>query len=229
MHVLDVRLNPSIDRETLQKIMEQVMINSSGNSSEYEWMELIQRPVSVLQQQQQQQQALSMNMMVGRGGASGTVEAVGIINPMTTSGTSAAAAGAAASRRPVQIGGKRLKKRRTTNASFSIKHSATSSIRIKRSKSTGSVTLNKSGLAAAANNGSGAYSGVGAGGSSGHHVGVRRGHGSNAATQWKAICSRLRASRNNRNSPADPDFIDEDDFVSKNLIIFKNFFVNIRK
>lgn len=42
MHVLDVRLNPNIDRDTLQKIMEQVMINSSGNSSEYEWMELVQ-------------------------------------------------------------------------------------------------------------------------------------------------------------------------------------------
>ncbi len=40
MHVLDVRLNVNIDRDTLQKIMEQVMINSSGNSTEYEWMDL---------------------------------------------------------------------------------------------------------------------------------------------------------------------------------------------
>jgi hypothetical protein len=40
MHVLDVRLNVEIERDTLQKIMEQVMINSSGNSTEYEWMEL---------------------------------------------------------------------------------------------------------------------------------------------------------------------------------------------
>ena len=34
MHVLDVRLNPKIDRDTLQKIMEQVMINSSGKETE---------------------------------------------------------------------------------------------------------------------------------------------------------------------------------------------------
>jgi centrosomal protein CEP78 len=42
MHVLDVRLNVDIDRDTLQKIMEQVMINSSGNNTEYEWMDLNQ-------------------------------------------------------------------------------------------------------------------------------------------------------------------------------------------
>ncbi len=41
MHVLDVRLNVEIDRDTLQKIMEQVMINSSGHST-YEWMDLTQ-------------------------------------------------------------------------------------------------------------------------------------------------------------------------------------------
>ena len=40
MHVLDVRLNVDIDRDTLQKIMEQVMINSSGHSTDYEWMDL---------------------------------------------------------------------------------------------------------------------------------------------------------------------------------------------
>ncbi|CAF0863953.1 unnamed protein product [Brachionus calyciflorus] len=43
MHVLDVRLNVDIDRDTLQKIMEQVMINSSGNNTEYEWMPLTQQ------------------------------------------------------------------------------------------------------------------------------------------------------------------------------------------
>lgn len=42
MHVLDVRLNVDIDRDTLQKIMEQVMINSSGHSTDYEWMDLTQ-------------------------------------------------------------------------------------------------------------------------------------------------------------------------------------------
>ena len=42
MHVLDVRLNIDIDRDTLQKIMEQVMINSSGHSTDYEWMDLTQ-------------------------------------------------------------------------------------------------------------------------------------------------------------------------------------------
>ena len=42
MHVLDVRLNVKIDRDTLQKIMEQVMINSSGHSTDYEWMDLTQ-------------------------------------------------------------------------------------------------------------------------------------------------------------------------------------------
>ena len=43
MHVLDVRLNVGIDRDTLQKIMEQVMINSSGNNTEYEWLPLSQQ------------------------------------------------------------------------------------------------------------------------------------------------------------------------------------------
>lgn len=43
MHVLDVRLNVGIDRDTLQKIMEQVMINSSGNNTEYEWLALTQQ------------------------------------------------------------------------------------------------------------------------------------------------------------------------------------------
>lgn len=48
MHVLDVRLNVNIDRDTLQKIMEQVMINSSGNNTEYEWMDLTQAAVVVV-------------------------------------------------------------------------------------------------------------------------------------------------------------------------------------
>lgn len=34
MHVLDVRLNENIERDCLQKIMEQVMINSSGKETE---------------------------------------------------------------------------------------------------------------------------------------------------------------------------------------------------
>lgn len=34
LHVLDVRLNPKIDRDMLQKIMEQVMINSNGKDTE---------------------------------------------------------------------------------------------------------------------------------------------------------------------------------------------------
>lgn len=42
MHVLDVRLNLDIDRDMLQKIMEQVMINSNGHSTDYEWMDLKQ-------------------------------------------------------------------------------------------------------------------------------------------------------------------------------------------
>lgn len=45
MHVLDVRLNRQIDRDTLQKIMELVMINSSGSNTEYEWLDLNQSSV----------------------------------------------------------------------------------------------------------------------------------------------------------------------------------------
>lgn len=52
MHVLDVRLNPKIDRDTLQKIMEQVMINSSGKETEYEWMALVTTANEIKQQKE---------------------------------------------------------------------------------------------------------------------------------------------------------------------------------
>lgn len=174
------------------------MINSTDNSTVYEWMELIHMPVSVHQQQQQQQQALSM-MTAAR------VEAAAM---------SAATAAGMPSRRVPPVS-KRLKKRRTTNASFSIKprvHSAASSVRIKRSKSTGSVTLNKSGLAAA--------------GAPSNHP-VRRHHTSNGGSHWK-VANRLRASRNNRNSPTDNDFVDEEEeLVGCFLLIIFYYFLNL--
>ncbi len=123
MHVLDVRLNVEIDRDTLQKIMEQVMINSSGHST-YEWMDLTQAAAVVsmnsqksskdTQQQQQQQNALSSNMQ---------------------------------QQQQQQQTKMRIKKRRNTNASFSKKNQFISSMnshRMKRCKSTGSVAIQKS-------------------------------------------------------------------------------------
>ena len=104
MHVLDVRLNVDIDRDTLQKIMEQVMINSSGNNTDYEWMDLAQ---TVAKAQ---------------------------VATNATSGSSSSLS-------------KKIKKRRTTNASFSKKTQFIqngSFNRIKRCKSTGSVINNKS-------------------------------------------------------------------------------------
>lgn len=115
MHVLDVRLNVEIDRDTLQKIMEQVMINSSGHST-YEWMDLTQAAavVSINSQksskENQQQHAVNTNLQQ-------------------------------------QQAKLRIKKRRNTNASFSKKAQFISSInpnRMKRCKSTGSVTMTKS-------------------------------------------------------------------------------------
>jgi centrosomal protein CEP78 len=101
MHVLDVRLNVEIERDTLQKIMEQVMINSSGNSTEYEWMDLAKSTSSAATMHKQP-------------------------STSTTIGT-------------------KLKKRRNTNASFSKKAQFNSStMKMKRCKSTGSVILNKS-------------------------------------------------------------------------------------
>ena len=123
MHVLDVRLNVDIDRDTLQKIMEQVMINSSGQST-YEWMDLTQAAAVVSmnsqrsskenqqQQQQQQQQMHALNSNLQQ-----------------------------------QQAKLRIKKRRNTNASFSKKNQFISSMnphRMKRCKSTGSVAMQKS-------------------------------------------------------------------------------------
>ena len=128
MHVLDVRLNVNIDRDTLQKIMEQVMINSSGNNTDYEWMDLAQTASTIttsnqnnhyvpgsiitsssnIHQQQQQQ-----------------------VNKNRTSGEL----------------NKKIKKRRNTNASFNKKNqlnAINNLIKMKRCKSTGSVICNKS-------------------------------------------------------------------------------------
>ena len=133
MHVLDVRLNVNIDRDTLQKIMEQVMINSSGNNTDYEWMDLAQTvsaittttqlnnqnnhytPGSIITsssniQQQQSQQQMNKNRNGGELG-------------------------------------KKIKKRRNTNASFNKKNqlnAINNLIKMKRCKSTGSVICNKS-------------------------------------------------------------------------------------
>lgn len=119
MHVLDVRLNVNIDRETLQKIMEQVMINSSGNSSEYEWMELV---------------AVAKPPATTATGGSPSI--ITKSNSMQKQKPSTAL-----------VAKKINKKRRNTNASFSTKpklSSVSSSSKMKRCKSTGSVSLNKS-------------------------------------------------------------------------------------
>ena len=131
MHVLDVRLNVNIDRDTLQKIMEQVMINSSGNNTDYEWMDLSQTAAistttksasssqnnsnnSGTNKQQQQQQLANINVNQAQ---------------------------------PIK---KSTKKRRNTNISFNKKptNQITSSInslsKLKRCKSTGSVVFTKS-------------------------------------------------------------------------------------
>ena len=242
MHVLDVRLNANIDRETLQKIMEQVMINSTGNSTEYEWMELIQSPVNVQHQQQQQSYAVML--------ASGVVEtaataANNMSNSMippaaTTASTSSSGRRAAQQQQQQPVSENKqkstsAKKRRTTNASFSIKPRVSSSgsqvSSIKRSTSTGSVTLNMSGASAGGGGGSSRAPGPSHRGANyhGHHHrhhpnSVKRHHtchnaGSasstalNAEQRWRSSAARLIArSRHNRiASPVDADFIDEDD------------------
>lgn len=123
MHVLDVRLNVKIDRDTLQKIMEQVMINSSGHSTDYEWMDLTQAA------------AISMNI-AAKPAKDSTKQATG-----TEINQSSQAAQKQSD----------LKKRRITNASFSKKTqfmsmAGNSLNRMKRCKSTGSVIFNKSAL-----------------------------------------------------------------------------------
>jgi hypothetical protein len=116
MHVLDVRLNPDIDRDTLQKIMEQVMINSSGNNTDYEWMDLTQTVNSVCP-------PIKDKVLLNN-------------NNNNNNNTNA------------HTISKKLKKRRTTNASFSKKTQFltqnSSFNRIKRCKSTGSVINQKS-------------------------------------------------------------------------------------
>ena len=128
MHVLDVRLNANIDRDMLQKIMEQVMINSSGNNTEYEWMPLTQT-------------AAKANLGVA----------------VSFSSSTATAAAAAASRDTQHAYSlRKVKKRRTINSSFSKKsqyaaNTTNGSFKMKRCKSTGSVVNQKSPTASAHN------------------------------------------------------------------------------
>ncbi len=154
MHVLDVRLNVKIDRDTLQKIMEQVMINSSGHSTDYEWMDLTQAA------------AISMNIATKPKGSiyylyfncyfnlnnfylnleikSSQVVGSGSHSTDQTSLTNSHQQ-QQHSQNSILI--RKLKKRRNTNASFSKKAqfiSANNSLKMKRCKSTGSVILNKS-------------------------------------------------------------------------------------
>lgn len=220
--------------------MEQVMINSTGNSTEYEWMELIQSPVNVQHQQQQHSYAVMLASGVVETAASG---ANNMSNSMIPTQTSTSASGRrAAQQQPVSENKQKsssTKKRRTTNASFSIKPRVSSSgsqvSSIKRSKSTGSVTLNMSGASASgagSNRAPGpSHRGSGGGGSNyhGHHHrhhpnSVKRHHtchnsasasstALNAEQRWRSSAARLIArSRHNRiASPVDADFIDEDD------------------
>lgn len=245
MHVLDVRLNANIDRETLQKIMEQVMINSTGNSTEYEWMELIQSPVNVQHQQQQQSYAVMLASGVVETAATGANNMSNSMIPPAATTTSTSTSGRRATQQQQQPVSESkqaqkstsAKKRRTTNASFSIKPRVSSSgsqvSSIKRSKSTGSVTLNMSG-ASAGGGGSNrppgpSHRGGGSGNYHGHHHrhhpnSVKRHHtchnaasasstALNAEQRWRSSAARLIArSRHNRiASPVDADFIDEDD------------------
>lgn len=113
MHVLDVRLNLDIDRDTLQKIMEQVMINSSGNNTEYEWMDLTQ------------------------------TASINSINPSTAQTPPRHQEPSSSENQ----NGRKIKKRRNTNASFTKKAqfiASTTTSKMKRCKSTGSVICNKS-------------------------------------------------------------------------------------
>ncbi len=122
MHVLDVRLNVKIDRDTLQKIMEQVMINSSGHSTDYEWMDLTQAA------------AISMNIS-----AKPAKDPRGASPPSQEQITTA---------QQLQAAKRDMKKRRVTNTSFSKRNqflaSGSSVSKMKRCKSTGSVMFNKS-------------------------------------------------------------------------------------
>jgi hypothetical protein len=243
MHVLDVRLNANIDRETLQKIMEQVMINSTGNSTEYEWMELIQSPVNVQHQQQQQSYAVMLASGVVETAATAANNMSNSMIPPAATTTSTSASGRRAAQQqqqqPVSENKQKptsAKKRRTTNASFSIKPRVNSSgsqvSSIKRSKSTGSVTLNMSGASAGGGGGSSRAPGPSHRGANyhGHHHrhhpnSVKRHHtchnaasassttALNVEQRWRSSAARLIArSRHNRiASPVDADFIDEDD------------------
>ena len=132
MHVLDVRLNVDIDRDTLQKIMEQVMINSSGNNTEYEWMDLNQTAVNV----------------AAAAAAAASNNSNSSQSPVKYSSSSAAKVREFT----------RAKKRRNTNSSFNKKpqfNMSINSMKMKRCKSTGSVVCNKSPAASGVVTGSG--------------------------------------------------------------------------
>jgi hypothetical protein len=136
MHVLDVRVNSGIDRDIVQKIMEQVMINSNCNSTEYEWMKAIEinpassstlaAPSTALNHQNHHSPKTSSRI-----GANGR-------DPTLSGGKSNSAS----------------KKRRNTNASFNKKpqfNTSINSLKMKRCKSTGSVICNKSPAASGSN------------------------------------------------------------------------------
>jgi centrosomal protein CEP78 len=127
MHVLDVRLNVNIDRDTLQKIMEQVMINSSGNNTDYEWMDLSQTAVASISTK-----SASSSQNNSNNSGSNKQQLANInVNQV----------------QPIK---KSTKKRRNTNISFNkrpinqISSSINSLSKLKRCKSTGSVVFNKS-------------------------------------------------------------------------------------
>jgi len=141
MHVLDVRLNVKIDRDTLQKIMEQVMINSSGHSTDYEWMDLTQAA------------AISMNI---------STKPTKEMKPTSPSKheptTTQQLQQQQQQQQQLQVTKREMKKRRVTNTSFSKRNqfmaSGSSSVgKMKRCKSTGSVIFNKSVIS----NGSGGH------------------------------------------------------------------------
>lgn len=131
MHVLDVRLNVNIDRDTLQKIMEQVMINSSGNNTDYEWMDLTQT-ASMLNKPANTYSQTKQHLTAHNSGSSPS-------NPTSSAQQHTA---------NHQLSKNLIKKRRNTNTSFSKRNQLSSSInslsKMKRCKSTGSVVFAKS-------------------------------------------------------------------------------------
>lgn len=145
MHVLDVRLNVQIDRDTLQKIMEQVMINSSGHSTDYEWMDLTQAA------------AISMNIAQK---TKSEHKPTNVPNAQMASSEVTCPSSSSLSQHQRPSTKQFMKKRRVTNTSFSKKGqfmmSSSSLNKMKRCKSTGSMIFNKSILS----NGSGQNGGM---------------------------------------------------------------------